>query len=918
MALIIVDTNSDVIDLLDGVTSLREALIIAQSTSGVVDEITFDSTVSIITLDSGLGALVISGNQELVIAGDHDGDGVADVAIDGGDATRLFTVEAGAVTTLAGLTLVNGNDSNLFNGQAASGANGINGPNGIDGDASVLPQANGTDGGEANSGGTGFDSVDETSYSAGAILNHGDLTLLGVSLINNTGIGRKADGGGDGGTGGTGGTGGIGDGYYFGSAGQDGHNGGPGGWGGIGGNGGDGADAAGAIVNTATGILTLSDTAFTHNLGIAGGGGNGGTGGVGGAGGQGRNGGSGTAYLANLIDGGDGGDGGTGGVGGNGGNSGNGGIGVGGLLNFGSLIELTSSAADGSNVGFGGGSGSAGFAGTGGVGGSAGSGGPGYDNYFGSYSVTADGADGADGVAGAAGAVGNIGTAGAGSDDFFNAGSGSGILTTFDTLIFAHGSDIDLVEGTGGTTTFTFHVNRVGYTNEAISTDWTLVAGAGTGVTDFVGGVLPSGTVNFAVGEMSKVVTFDVVADAIVEGDDFFTIELSNLTNGTGGSTSGYGTSVVAGKISNDDGVNLHPTALALSNNSIDENASTGTVVGTFLPTDVDDTTGFSYELVDDTSGFFDVSGNQLVVRPGALLDFEADNGHEITARVIDASGNSFTQTLAIDVNDVQGTTIAGTGGADVLAGGRENDTVNGFAGDDSLYGWFGNDTLNGGDGVDRLRGKDGNDVLLGGDGRDDLRGGNDGDFLYGGNDKDWMHGENGDDVLRGNAGNDKLRGGNGNDDLRGGDGYDFIFGGTGADWMSGGAQNDRLFGQDGDDVLYGDDGHDRLSGNDGDDRLFGGAGNDLLRGGNGNDLLTSGTGFDSFDFADNWGNDWITDFELGKDKINMIAVSSVSDFAGLVFSISVDGHARVHAGTDVITLAGVDVGDLSAGDFII
>ena len=66
--------------------------------------------------------------------------------------------------------------------------------------------------------------------------------------------------------------------------------------------------------------------------------------------------------------------------------------------------------------------------------------------------------------------------------------------------------------------------------------------------TDFVGGVLPAGTVNFAAGETSRTITVLVAADSGVEPDEGFTVTLSNPSNGTeiGGATA-------AGTILNDD-----------------------------------------------------------------------------------------------------------------------------------------------------------------------------------------------------------------------------------------------------------------------------------------------------------------------------------------------------------------------------
>jgi Ca2+-binding RTX toxin-like protein len=104
---------------------------------------------------------------------------------------------------------------------------------------------------------------------------------------------------------------------------------------------------------------------------------------------------------------------------------------------------------------------------------------------------------------------------------------------------------------------------------------------------------------------------------------------------------------------------------------------------------------------------------------------------------------------------------------------------------------------------------------VLAGDGRPDT--------LRGSGRADSLSGEGGDDALLGAKGDDTLRGGAGNDDLRGGDGADLLTGG------------------------------------EGDDRLQGDAGDDLLVTGSGADTVVWGTGA---------GDDRVTDFAIGADRL--------------------------------------------------
>ena len=71
----------------------------------------------------------------------------------------------------------------------------------------------------------------------------------------------------------------------------------------------------------------------------------------------------------------------------------------------------------------------------------------------------------------------------------------------------------------------------------------------------------------------------------------------------------------------------------------------------------------------------------------------------------------------------------------------------------------------------------------------------------------------------------------------------------------------------------------DSLNGGNGNDLLIGGAGNDTLNGDVGNDTLTGGAGSDIFVYAEGEGNDVITDYTSGQDRIRL-ASGSISSAA--------------------------------------
>jgi Ca2+-binding RTX toxin-like protein len=111
-----------------------------------------------------------------------------------------------------------------------------------------------------------------------------------------------------------------------------------------------------------------------------------------------------------------------------------------------------------------------------------------------------------------------------------------------------------------------------------------------------------------------------------------------------------------------------------------------------------------------------------------------------------------------------------------------------------------------------------------------------------------------------------------------------FIGSDNAGDTMIGGAGRSNFSGYKGNDTLVGGDNIDILQGGGGDDWLSGLAGADTLDGGvQGNDTLTGGSGRDQFVYSvANPGDDVITDFEDGLDKLKMhgLVATSVLDFS--------------------------------------
>ena len=115
---------------------------------------------------------------------------------------------------------------------------------------------------------------------------------------------------------------------------------------------------------------------------------------------------------------------------------------------------------------------------------------------------------------------------------------------------------------------------------------------------------------------------------------------------------------------------------------------------------------------------------------------------------------------------------------------------------------------------------------------------------------------------------------------------------------------HDRIMGAGGAQVLRGYAGRDVVLGRGGDDTLVGGEGRDVLVGGKGRDV---------FAFFEDDGRDKVKDFAPGRDDLYF---ETASGFEDLTLRDLRKGVMITHDGGKVL-LAGVELEDLSAGDFL-
>jgi hypothetical protein len=202
--------------------------------------------------------------------------------------------------------------------------------------------------------------------------------------------------------------------------------------------------------------------------------------------------------------------------------------------------------------------------------------------------------------------------------------------------------------------------------------------------------------------------TFTYAPDLNFNGSDSFTILIDDGNGGTA-------EQVVSVTVTP---VNDAPTGVG-GNPSAPEDAVNGSSAGAIVAQDPD-SSSFTYELLDDAGGRYDMDSNgNLTVADGLLLDYEQASSHTIRVRVTDDMGASSEFDTTVSVVDVLGEDVTGDGRDNTFWGGAEADVLRGMGGNDILKGGGGQDNLQGGIGMDILDGGTGGDTMTGGDGND-------------------------------------------------------------------------------------------------------------------------------------------------------------------------------------------------------
>ncbi|MEW5964935.1 MAG: peroxidase family protein [Pseudomonadota bacterium] len=544
--------------------------------------------------------------------------------------------------------------------------------------------------------------------------------------------------------------------------------------------------------------------------------------------------------------------------------------------------------------------------------------------------------------------------------------------TAEDTPVQLTGLSVADVDAGTGTMTVTLNVGSG--TLAAVSAGLVNATGSGTDTLNLTGTLAD---LNTYLADVVSAPTFTPAANA--HAAVTLTMTTSDGGNtGSGGALTDTDTSTITVTPVNDA-----PTGtVTIANNLATNDGPTLVASNTLADVDGMGTVGYQWQVSNDGGGTWsNIAGAINSSYTPTVAAGTVRKPLQVVASYTDADGtletvvSAMAAVMGTNGGDVNGNSLIGTAGSDLVFGRNGNDRLVDTLGSDAAYGGAGNDTFiasadSASDTYDG--GAGGADVL-------DLRGTGAGALV---NLDTVEHTVNGvtlaastatsatigtdtvlgiervigdafDNTLVGTAGNNRLEGGNGNDILVGGAGADQLFGGGGNDtasyetaaaWVyadllvpgdnAGDAEGDtyssirNLIGSDHGDTLGGNNGLNVLIGGAGNDTLLGRQGNDTLVGGADNDFMNGGTGNDTFMFAAGFGNDTIVGFDHnatgGQDKLDVTGLGiEAADFlpgGDVTIVTDASGTTISFAGvTDTIFLQGVTTaGVVTQDDFVV
>jgi hypothetical protein len=223
-------------------------------------------------------------------------------------------------------------------------------------------------------------------------------------------------------------------------------------------------------------------------------------------------------------------------------------------------------------------------------------------------------------------------------------GQGTGTIQNDDSAAGLSISDASIVEGNAGSSTLTFTVLRGGDTTGTTTVDYTTADGSATTAdNDYVAA---SGTLTFAANEVSQTISVTVNGDVISEGDETFTLTLSNP-----GSPATISTGTAIGTITNDE----PPPGISVADVTVQEDAGSGLFtisLNPVMPTAVT----VDYAIYDGTA----LAGTDYDAVLSGTLTFNAGETSQLVAFVVYADpANQPNRTFTLELTNSNGPAIS-------------------------------------------------------------------------------------------------------------------------------------------------------------------------------------------------------------------------------------------------------------------
>ncbi|MGX9965566.1 Calx-beta domain-containing protein, partial [Roseomonas sp. F4] len=206
-----------------------------------------------------------------------------------------------------------------------------------------------------------------------------------------------------------------------------------------------------------------------------------------------------------------------------------------------------------------------------------------------------------------------------------------GVVDLVSTFLSISPLSADTVEGSGtGVTAFEFQVTRSGDLSVETSVSWAVdsVGDHAADHIDFIGGILPYGSITFAAGEVTKIVTFNVSRDSREEADETFEISLSGGSDGVS-----IAQGRATGTIRNDDTAPLPSVSIATLVGDLNEGTGTGVSVFSYEVTRSGDLSGASqvaWSVEGSGANAASAADFQNGVLPGGVVSFAAGEASQI------------------------------------------------------------------------------------------------------------------------------------------------------------------------------------------------------------------------------------------------------------------------------------------------